>query len=86
MEALQNQIFFHIIFDDLAKSQRTDGFVKSSPAKAGLGAQKLRSEAHFQVRRNDEVAAQRRRRTFYEAITFLSFSNSRREQAKPSYF
>ncbi|MBP1713061.1 MAG: hypothetical protein H6Q42_1264, partial [Deltaproteobacteria bacterium] len=23
------------------------------------GAQKLRSEAHFQVRRNDEVAAQR---------------------------
>jgi len=77
MEALQNQIFFHIIFDDLAKSQRTDGFVKSSPAKAGLGAQKLRSEAHFQVRR---------RWTFYEAIIFLSFSSSKREQAKPSYF
>jgi hypothetical protein len=34
------------------------------------GAQKLRSEAHFQVRRNDEVAAQRRRWTFYETITF----------------
>jgi len=30
------------------------------------GAQKLRSEAHFLVRRNDEVAAQRRRGTFYE--------------------
>jgi len=34
------------------------------------GAQKLRSEAHFQVRRNDEVAAQRRRWTFYETIIF----------------
>ena len=32
------------------------------------GAQKLRSEAHLRVRRNDEVAAQRRRWTFYEAI------------------
>jgi hypothetical protein len=32
------------------------------------GAQKLRSEAHLQVRRNDEGAAQRRRWTFYEAI------------------
>jgi len=32
------------------------------------GAQKLRSEAHLQVRRNDEVAAQRRRWTFYETI------------------
>jgi len=32
------------------------------------GAQKLRSEAHFQVRRNDEFAAQRRRWTFYETI------------------
>jgi len=28
------------------------------------GAQKLRSEGHLQVRRNDEVAAQRRRWTF----------------------
>jgi|APFre7841882724_1041349.scaffolds.fasta_scaffold180658_1 hypothetical protein len=37
------------------------------------GAQKLRSEAHFQVRRNDEVAAQRRRWTFYETI-FLKAS------------
>jgi hypothetical protein len=32
------------------------------------GAQKLRSEAHFRVRHNDEVEAQRRRWTFYEAI------------------
>ena len=32
------------------------------------GAQKLRSEAHLQVRRNDEVEAQRRRWTFYETI------------------
>jgi hypothetical protein len=32
------------------------------------GAQKLRSEAHLRVRRNDEVAAQRRRWTFYETI------------------
>jgi len=44
--------------------------VKSSPAKAGLGAQKLRSEAHIQVRRNDEIAAQRRRWTFYATILF----------------
>jgi len=34
------------------------------------GAQKLRSEAHFWVRRNDEVEAQHRRWTFYETITF----------------
>jgi hypothetical protein len=32
------------------------------------GAQKLRSEAHLQVRRNDEGEAQRRRWTFYETI------------------
>jgi len=32
------------------------------------GAQKLRSEAHFQVRRNDEVEAQRRRWAFYVTI------------------
>ena len=32
------------------------------------GAQKLRSEAHLQVRRNDEVEAQRRRWTFYGTI------------------
>jgi len=31
-------------------------------------AQKLRSEAHLQVRRNDEIAAQRSRWTFYETI------------------
>jgi len=34
------------------------------------GAQKLRSEAHLRVRRNDKVAAQRRRWTFYEIIKF----------------
>ena len=32
------------------------------------GAQKLRSEAHVRVRRNDEVEAQRRRWTFYETL------------------
>jgi len=37
------------------------------------GAQKLRSEAHLQVRRNDEVEAQRRRWTFYETITLQFF-------------
>jgi hypothetical protein len=36
------------------------------------GAQKLRSEAHLQVRRNDEGEAQRRRWTFYETINSLS--------------
>jgi hypothetical protein len=36
------------------------------------GAQKLRSEAHLQVRRNDEVAAQRSRWTFYETIKTIS--------------
>ncbi len=50
------------------KTQQIDGLVKSSPAKAGLGAQKLRSEVYTQVRRNDEVAAQRGRWTFYQAI------------------
>jgi hypothetical protein len=48
------------------------------------GAQKLRSEAHFQVRRNDEVAAQRSRWTFYETIIFaltpLRFMNNVREK------
>jgi hypothetical protein len=39
------------------------------------GAQKLRREAHLQVRRSDEVAAQRSRWTFYETINipFPSF-------------
>jgi branched-chain amino acid transport system ATP-binding protein len=38
------------------------------------GAQKLRSEAHEeQVRRSDEVEAQRRRWTFYETIPFEEF-------------
>ena len=39
------------------------------------GAQKLRNEAHLQVRRNDEVEAQRRRWTFYETINFLITSD-----------
>jgi hypothetical protein len=47
---------------------KIDDLVKSSPAKAGLGAQKLRSEAYLQGRCNDEVEAQRRRWTFYETI------------------
>jgi hypothetical protein len=34
------------------------------------GAQKLRSEVRLQVRRNDEVEAQRRRWIFYETIKF----------------
>ena len=33
------------------------------------GAQNLRSEPYYKVRRNDEGEAQRRRWTFYEAIT-----------------
>jgi hypothetical protein len=37
------------------------------------GAQKLRSEAHLQLCRNDEVAAQRRRWIFYETIDFKWF-------------
>jgi hypothetical protein len=37
------------------------------------GAQKLRSEEHFQVRRLDEVAAQRHRWTFYETIVLRTF-------------
>jgi hypothetical protein len=40
------------------------------------GAQKLRSEAHLQVRRNDEVEAQRRRWTFYETINPYPFDNT----------
>jgi len=35
------------------------------------GAQKLRSEAHIWMRRNDEVEAQRRRWTFYETIYYF---------------
>jgi hypothetical protein len=43
-------------------SFKTDGFAKSSPAKAGLGVQKLINvgaihESPLQARRNDEVAA-----------------------------
>jgi len=34
------------------------------------GAQKLRSETHYRVRRNDEVEEQHRRWTFYETSFF----------------
>ena len=50
--------------------------MKKSPARwfrkklQMQGAQKLRSEAHCQVRRSDEVEAQRCRWTFYETISF----------------
>ena len=69
------------LFDELVKSHRNDGFgcrgVRpdahdwASAARPYMqGAQKLRSEAHLQVRRNDEVEAQRSRWTFYETIRF----------------
>jgi len=56
------------------------------------GAQTLRSETHLQVRRNDEVAAQRRRWTFYEVISIgclekciaLTFAPERRMRLKIS--
>jgi hypothetical protein len=45
------------------------------------GAQELRSEAHLLVRRNDEVAAQRSRWTFYETILIAFYEVHRwREQ------
>jgi ATP-dependent exoDNAse (exonuclease V) beta subunit len=66
-----SRILSQIEIDDPVKNRQNDGFVKSSPVRAGLGAQKLRSEAHLQVRRNDEVEAQRRRWTFYEIIKIL---------------
>jgi hypothetical protein len=70
--------FLCLNLDELVKSREIDGFVKSSPAKAGQGAQKLRSEAHLHVRRNDEVEAQSRserdRWTFYETINLSYFS------------
>jgi hypothetical protein len=48
------------------------------------GAQKLRSEAHLRVRRNDEVAAQRRRWTFYETINISSTENTESFEYKKS--
>jgi len=41
------------------------------------GAQKLRSEAHLQVRCNDEGEARRRRWTFYETIKVDGFVKAR---------
>jgi len=49
-------------------SGRTPIFERASARPYMQGAQKLRSEAHLRVRRSDEVAAQRRRWTFYETI------------------
>jgi len=43
------------------------------------GAQKLRSEAHFKMHPNDEVAGQRRRWTFYETINIAISSTSNQE-------
>jgi len=60
---------------------RIDELVKSSPAKAGQGAQKLRSEAHLSrvSRDNDEVEGQSRferdRWTFYETIRIQFWKN-----------
>jgi hypothetical protein len=71
------------IIDDLVKSHQNHGFdcwgvrwtpmIERAPLVPTMpGAQKLRSEAHLQVRRNDEVAAQSRserdRWTCYETI------------------
>jgi hypothetical protein len=42
------------------------------------GAQKLRSEAHLRVRRNDEVETQRRSWTFYTAIDTFSLNYTTR--------
>jgi len=50
----------HFIFDAFAKGFRKDGFVKSSPAKAGQCAQRLRNEAHLQGAGSDEFEAQSR--------------------------
>jgi hypothetical protein len=50
------------------------------------GAQKLRSEAHLQVRRNDEVAAQRSRWTFYETIKYETSLFILRSAEKPPAF
>jgi len=51
--------------DDLVKSHRNDGFVKSSRCKArkNLGVQRT-----YKVRCDDEIEAQRRRWIFYETI------------------
>ena len=43
------------------------------------GAQELRSEAHFQVRCNDEVEAHRRRWTFFETIKIGLGQDDRKE-------
>jgi len=46
------------------------------------GAQKLRSEAHLRVRRNDEVAAQRSRWTFYETINLCYRKTGQAKETK----
>jgi hypothetical protein len=73
--------YFLYSFHELVKSQRHDGFdcrgvrpgahYRASATRPYVqGAQKLRNESPLQVRRNDKVAAQRRRWTFYETISF----------------
>jgi len=78
---------------ELVKSRQTDGFAKSSPAIGGTRRAiplraGLRSEAHLQVRRNDEVAAQsrseRNRWTFYETIILLNQGNAGEVSAAPN--
>jgi hypothetical protein len=49
------------------------------------GARKLRSEAHLQVRRNDEVEAQRRRWTFYETIKNGGLEDGKRHQKQAPF-
>ena len=58
-------------FDELIKSQQNDDFVKNSPAKAGQGPQKLRSEVPEGTQTpQGPHEAQRHRWTFYETINF----------------
>jgi len=75
--APKSKYLSHPIIDNPEKSHRDDGFAKNSRAKAGLCSQELRSEAYNQVRRNDEVMAQRHRWTFYETIKYCLTISSR---------
>jgi len=71
------------------KFNQTIAWQKALPLQAGLGAPKPRSEAHLQVRRDHEVAAQRRRWIIYETIFFIlaqSTGVSRKSPASLPYF
>ena len=63
-------------------SGRTPMIGRAQLAPTMQGAEKPRREAHLQVRPNDEVAAQRRRWAFYEAIN--PGSHFLRNHASPS--